>query len=366
MQKERIINRIPSPTFRWLKLNGTKIRLDIASAGSYTGLELPSSIRESESIGFPEDGAFADLPSGLGRELGDILSVTDAKVPIYETDQELEDPLRLSFHYKGVVSEAYGACLSVGAGGSLVAVCDFTSEEGAAGSAAALTRYRVEAGGSLTLVQICRLSQGMTLLSDVGGVCAEDGTFRLIQLVFGDGEVFLGAALRLLGKRAHLHTDLGYLLSGKGRLDINYVAEHLGKKTSCEINASGVLRDTASKLFRGTIDFRKGCAGAVGKENEEVLLLDEGVRNQTIPVILCAEEDVDGSHGASIGKLPEDLLFYLSSRGIDPAAIYEMMAKARIRAITNRIPDQKARQDLESWLGSGLDPDEGDARMVQV
>ena len=71
-----------------------------------------------------------------------------------------------------------------------------------------------------------------------------------------------------------------------------------------------------SKLFRGSIDFVKGCAGSVGNEKEDVLLLGDDVVNQTIPLILCAEEDVEGNHGASIGELDEKTLFYLMSRGI--------------------------------------------------
>ena len=60
----------------------------------------------------------------------------------------------------------------------------------------------------------------------------------------------------------------------------------INKKTECAINAAGALRDTAFKLFRGTIDFIKGSAGSVGNEKEEVLLIDEKCVNQTIPIIL--------------------------------------------------------------------------------
>lgn len=44
--------------------------------------------------------------------------------------------------------------------------------------------------------------------------------------------------------------------------------------------------------------------------------MGDNVVNQTIPLILCAEEDVEGNHGASIGQLDEEMLFYLSSRGM--------------------------------------------------
>ncbi len=134
---------------------------------------------------------------------------------------------------------------------------------------------------------------------------------------------------------------------------MNYNAYHTGKKTECEINASGVLRDEAFKIFRGTIDFQEGCSGSVGSEMEDVLMMDDGVSNQTIPLILCGEEDVSGNHGATIGRLDEKLMFYMQSRGMNTEEIYEMMARARIDAVIRKIPDEKTRLALTDGTGDG-------------
>ena len=76
---------------------------------------------------------------------------------------------------------------------------------------------------------------------------------------------------------------------------------------ACYLRA--LYRTGLKKTFRGTIDFRCGSSGSVGDEQEDVLLLGENIVNKTIPLILCEEEDVDGRHGATIGRLPEDMLF---------------------------------------------------------
>ena len=133
---------------------------------------------------------------------------------------------------------------------------------------------------------------------------------------------------------------------------MNYFANHTGRKTTCDINVSGVLRDTSSKVLRATIDLKKGAKGAVGNEKEDVLLMDEGVRNRTIPLILCTEEDVEGNHGATIGRLDESLMFYLASRGLNREEIYEMMAAARMEAVAAKIPDEETRADVEKYIGT--------------
>ena len=93
----------------------------------------------------------------------------------------------------------------------------------------------------------------------------------------------------------------------------------------------------------GTIDFKNGCAGAKGAEIEEVILRDDGVLNKTIPVILCAEEDVEGSHGATIGRLDEDLIFYMQTRGFEEEEVYRLISKKSYFHFALRYLDEDIR-----------------------
>ena len=131
---------------------------------------------------------------------------------------------------------------------------------------------------------------------------------------------------------------------------MNYNAVHLGKRTRSIMNAGGVLDDGAEKIFRGTIDFKRGSAGSKGDEKEDVLLLGDDVVNKTIPLILCAEEDVQGNHGASIGRLDEALLFYLASRGLTAEQAETLMARAKLDALCAKIGDAEAQKSVEEYL----------------
>ena len=62
-------------------------------------------------------------------------------------------------------------------------------------------------------------------------------------------------------------------------------------------------------------------------------MLGDGVVNKTVPLILCAEENVVGNHGATIGELDEDTLFYFESRGISAAEAENIMARAAIERL---------------------------------
>ena len=86
----------------------------------------------------------------------------------------------------------------------------------------------------------------------------------------------------------------------------------------------------------------------MGNEKETVLMLGDKVVNKTVPLILCAEENVVGNHGATIGDLDEDTLFYFESRGIDRAQAENILARAAIERLVRAVgDDETARQIID-------------------
>lgn len=75
-----------------------------------------------------------------------------------------------------------------------------------------------------------------------------------------------------------------------------------------------------------------------------MLLLGDDVVNKTIPLILCTEEDVKGSHGASIGELEQGMLFYFEARGISKSEAEKIVAKARLEKLCQETADEKAAE----------------------
>ena len=77
---------------------------------------------------------------------------------------------------------------------------------------------------------------------------------------------------------------------------------------------------------------------------------NDGAVNQTIPLILCAEEDVQGSHGATIGRLDDELLFYLCSRGMSREKAAQVMTRAKLDKVCRKIGDEAARRLAWDYL----------------
>lgn len=200
------------------------------------------------------------------------------------------------------------------------------------------------------LVQVFAGDRAASLKVTVG----DNARFELIQLYLG-GDTVSEIVTELKGHRASFTANIGYDLGAGDALDLNLVVDHYGRKSTSEITVNGVLRGNARKTFKGTIDFKNGAAGAKGSEKEDVILLDETVVNKTVPVILCAEEDVEGSHGASVGRIDEQHIYYMRSRGIPEDKIYELITRARLMRIIRMIGDERTEKLIAGKLGRGDD-----------
>ena len=141
-----------------------------------------------------------------------------------------------------------------------------------------------------------------------------------------------------------------YFGDGERLLDLNYVVRQAGRHTNANMQVRGALLGKSEKNFRGTLDFIEGSKGSVGREDEEVVLLSPDVRNRSVPIMLSHEDDVDGHHAVSVGKMDENKLFYLMSRGLDMAEAQRLVVEAAFNPVLDRIPDAELKQEIDEYL----------------
>lgn len=214
-------------------------------------------------------------------------------------------------------------------------------------------------GAEIELIQLVAPGENALVYDEVIGHCHGSGRIVLRQVMLGHGDVYAQTGIGLDGENASFGADIGYLAQKNQTLDMNLVVNHWGKKTKCEINASGALNDAAKKIFRGTIDFKRGSSGSVGSEQETVLMLGEDAVNKTVPVILCAEENVEGTHGATIGEMDDDTRFYFGSRGIDRETAEKLLSRAAIARVAQQVKSETARAAILNELDGEMDENDG-------
>lgn len=137
-----------------------------------------------------------------------------------------------------------------------------------------------------------------------------------------------------------------YLGTGEQIFDLNYISELYGEKTKTNIEVQGALNDEAKKNFKGTIDFKKGCKKAIGDENEFCMLLSEKAKSKALPILLCTEEDIEGNHSTACGKVDNQELFYIMSRGLSYNDAMKLIVKAKFNKIIETIKDENLIEEI--------------------
>ena len=348
------VNPLPGPTWNWLRVNDTEIKVDEEAYEALAETMIPGSISDSAMLSEEDVELLSAAGSGMGAEFAEwIASCPVDPVTLTATKgMQAEQPAVIRLFGTGFSANRYR--LVARKDSFMTVVMYLCAEEGAENVSAALeTRLLLEEGARVSLVQICDGGAAAESYFDVAAELAADSELSILHITKGEAKAFFGVNAELRGESSRLVIETAYTAEEGKRVDINYAARHAGKKTESRIEVSGVLRKGAEKVFRGTIDFQRGCAGAKGDETENVLLLDDDVVNKTVPLILCQEEDVEGNHGATIGDLSDETLYYFRSRGISDEEAYRLLADGRMIAALRKIPDRTLRTELLSRYGEG-------------
>ena len=135
-------------------------------------------------------------------------------------------------------------------------------------------------------------------------------------------------------------------IGDNNKLDYNYHIKNIGVDTVSNITTEGILRNNAYKQHKGIIDFIEGCKKSIGEEKENCVLLDDTSISRSCPMLMCHEEDVQGAHGVSTGKIDKEKLFYLMSRGYSEKEAEKLIILSNFNGILNNISNEELRNEL--------------------
>lgn len=292
------------------------------------------------------------IRTGMGIDVDELMISAGAKCDIYTVEENVKvsEPVIIEYKMKDGEGCISSQVIHAKKGSEINVILAYESEKDFCGFHGISTRLLAEEDAKINIYKIQMLGDNFIHFDDIGGACFKGGSIGVTTLELGAKKTWTGCLVNLVEKEAELISNMGYLVRYDNFLDVNYIADQRGKNTNSVMHAKGVLMDSATKVFRGTIDFKNGSSGSAGDEQEDTLMLSPDVINRSMPVILCQEEDVDGRHGATIGQLGEDLLFYMQTRGIDEENAKRMMIRARLDSVARTIPDKELEQRVIFYI----------------
>ena len=208
------------------------------------------------------------------------------------------------------------------------------------------------AGQALNLVLQAQLAAGATLEH----VRCQKEAFNSILLTFtevdqaarssyayhgfdlGGGLVRHGINCRLSGPGARAGINGAFVLDQERHVDHHICVDHLAPSCDSEQFFRGVLGGHSRGVFNGKAVIRPGADGSRVRQSNANLLLSRQAEIDTKPELEIYADEVEASHGATVGSLDEGAVFYLRSRGLSEMAARRMLTTAFCRMVTARLP----------------------------
>ncbi|MGH7118912.1 MAG: Fe-S cluster assembly protein SufD [Acetobacteraceae bacterium] len=156
----------------------------------------------------------------------------------------------------------------------------------------------------------------------------------------------------IAGDRARFTFDAAQILGAEQLADITTVVRHLSRGASSRQTIRNVLTERAHGVFQGLIAVDRLAQKTDGYQMNKALLLSDGAQINTKPELEIFADDVKCSHGATVGALDSDQLFYLQSRGVPKDEARAILVNAFLSEMLEAVPDAWARALLEATVES--------------
>lgn len=324
------VNNISFKTFKFVGVNSTELEFKSGDKNRAEILEL----KEFENIDY---GASKDIVS-LNREHNDYYEIIKAE----KGEKKVSEPLECSFN-KEVINDWYDIVAEEESDVEVPIVV-----RGSDSNTHRNTVIRVLARkNSKVHLQLVRFdSDHHNSLESIAVVTEANADVQVSQVELSSGKLVTNYKTYIMGDKSKVNLDSIYFASGKGDMDLLYESNHFGKKTESNMIINGALVGESTKKLKATLDFKEGSSGSVGNEEEFTLLLSENVKGISVPALLSHEDDVEGNHAASAGKMDKELLFYIMSRGYSLKEAEKLVIESKFQGTIQHLPEVLADEAL--------------------
>lgn len=217
-----------------------------------------------------------------------------------------------------------------------------------------LAHVHLRRGARLNHVRVQHEDTGATLLTRSDIVLGSEADYRRIDLELGANLSRHELNVALQGNGARLSANGVLLADGRRHIDTRLAIDHIARDTACDLTWRGLGADRGRAVFHGGITIRAGADGTAAHLSNKNLLLSANAEIDTQPVLEIHADEVQASHGATVGQLDETALFYLRSRGVPEHEARTLLTLAFCRVVLDGIEDVDLRERIDALLSARL------------
>lgn len=175
---------------------------------------------------------------------------------------------------------------------------------------------------------------------------AADSNYRSTVVTMGGSLLRFDVRCLLQGRGAECQLDGAYLVEGKDHVDHHTMVEHQAPNCRSGQTYRGIASGEGTAVFDGIVVVHRGAQRTEAHQENRNLLLSDTATVHTKPHLEIDADDVICSHGATVGSLDEDQLFYLRARGVPEDLARGILTFAFVEAIVDRVEHEPTRARL--------------------
>jgi Fe-S cluster assembly protein SufD len=225
-----------------------------------------------------------------------------------------------------------------------------SAEQQLEGYSNAVVEIAVEQSAKVEYVSVQNLSRATWHFGTHHARVERDAELDWVAGGFGSAKGKVRIQNDLAGQGATSRVTGAYFADGKQHLDYDTFQEHIAPNTTSDFAFKGALRDTATAVWRGMIRVEKNAQKTNAYQENRNLLLSPHAHADSIPGLEILANDVRCTHGATLGQVDRDQLFYLMARGLSRAEAERLIVRGFFQDVLDRIELEPVRDALAAAL----------------
>jgi Fe-S cluster assembly protein SufD len=294
-----------------------------------------------------EEGKFASLAGALAQN-GVVLYVPKGV--------HVEEPLHSVLWGPGAFAYVSHLLVLVDEGASVTYIHESASpdEPGLDTMHAGLVEIQVMQDANLRFVELQSWGKHVWNFSHERIRVERDGQLDWIFGAIGSRLTKNFSELDLAGQGSKGRMSGFYFTDGSQHLDHDTQQNHLAPNTTSDLLFKGALKGKSRSVWQGMIYVAPGAQKTDGYQANRNLVLSDQARADSIPGLEILADDVRCTHGATVGKLEKEPLFYLKSRGIPQAEAEKLVVEGFFDPIFQRIPFEGVRERFQEYIAAKM------------
>jgi Fe-S cluster assembly protein SufD len=195
--------------------------------------------------------------------------------------------------------------------------------------------------------------QNTTINVEVG----EEGVFEGAFADFSPSQYTFTLNVHLKGSRSSCDWHLAAIADKKDNKRYDTSVYHEKEESRGLMSNYGIAEGESKLVFAGISEIEKGAKKTNTRQVAKIIVFDPKADGQASPILKIGENDVEASHAAVVGRLSEEHLFYLESRGVDEAMAKRLITLGYLKPIELQFADPTLQQKIDDAIEGGISHD---------